>query len=65
MKKIKQYQSVRLITHKYTNENLRFGMLGTILEIYDEDNYEIEWYDDLGNVVLMCSFKIDDFEVLD
>ena len=46
MKKIKQYQSVRLITHKYTNENLRFGMLGTILEIYDEDNYEIEWYDD-------------------
>ena len=40
-------------------------MLGTILEIYDEDNYEIEWYDDFGNVVLMCSFKIDDFEVLD
>ena len=65
MKKPRQYQSVMLTTNKYIDDNLKKGMLGTILEVYDDENYEIEWYDDLGNVIWMCAFHIDDFDVLE
>lgn len=64
MKKIKLYQTVRLITDNYEEYNLNKGALGTILEIYDEENFEIEWYDSLGNVIYMCAFNIADFEVI-
>lgn len=65
MKKHREYQSVMLTTNKYIDDNLKKGMLGTILEVYDDENYEIEWYDDLGNVILMRAFNIDDFDVLE
>ncbi len=64
MRKIKLYQTVKLITDKYEESGLKRGTLGTVLEIYDEENFEIEWYDTLGNVIYMCAFNIVDFEVI-
>ncbi len=64
MEKIKLYQTVKLITDKFEEKGLKRGTLGTILEIYNEENFEIEWYDSLGNVVYMCAFNIFDFEVI-
>lgn len=64
MREIKLYQTVKLITDKYEESGLKRGTFGTILEIYDEENFEIEWYDMLGNVIYMCAFNIADFEVI-
>jgi len=64
MREIKLYQTVKLITDKYEENGLKRGTLGTILEIYDEENFEIEWYDTLGNVIYMCAFNVADFEVI-
>ena len=64
MLEIKLYQTVKLITDKYEENGLKRGTLGTILEIYDEENFEIEWYDTLGNVIYMCAFNIADFDVI-
>ena len=65
MKKIELYQTVRLVTNKYSNEGLVKGMRGTILDIYDAQTFEIEWYDDNGNVKTYFSFNIQDFEVVE
>ena len=43
MREIKLYQTVKLITDKYEESGLKRGTFGTILEIYDEENFEIEW----------------------
>ncbi len=64
MKKIKLYQTVKLITDKFEESGLKRGTPGIILEIHDEENFEIEWYDSLENVVYMCAFNISDFEVI-
>ena len=64
MLEIKLYQTVKLITDKYEENGLKRGTLGTILEIYDEENFEIEWYDTLRNVIYMCAFNIADFDVI-
>ena len=64
MEIIKLYQTVKLITDKYEDSGLKKGTIGTILEIYDEKTFEIEWYDLLGNVIYMCAFNINDIEVI-
>ena len=64
MEIIKLYQTVKLITDKYEDNGLKKGTIGTILEIYNEETFEIEWYDLLGNVIYMCAFNINDFEVI-
>lgn len=61
---IELYQSVRLITDKYAGEGLTKGMIGTILERYDDENYEVEWYDAAGNTVTFFAFHVKDFEVI-
>ena len=65
MNNIELYQKVRLITDKYESDGLTIGMIGTILEIYSENDYEIEWYDANGNVVNYFSFALQDFELVE
>ena len=65
MKKIELYQTVRLVTNKYSKDGLVKGMTGTILDIYNARTFEIEWYDDTGNVKTYFSFDIQDFEIVE
>ena len=64
MEKIELYQTVRLVTEKYENDGLHKGMIGTILEQWDEENFEIEWYDNKGDVVTIFSFRREEFELV-
>ena len=64
MEKIELYQTVRLVTEKYANDGLHKGMIGTILEQWDEENFEIEWYDNKGDVVTIFSFRREEFELV-
>ena len=62
MKQIALYQTVRLITDKYLEQGLKKGVEGIVLEKWDDENYEIQWFDDHGNTITFCSFHINDFE---
>ncbi len=65
MKSVTLYQQVRLITDKYLEKGLKKGVIGIVLEKYDDEHYEIEWFDNNDNSITFCSFHIDDFEVVD
>ena len=65
MKKVSLYQNVKLITDKYVKEGLKIGMTGIVLEKYDDEHFEIEWYDDSGNSVTNFAFSVNDFEVIE
>lgn len=65
MKKVSLYQTVRIVTDRRLAQGFKVGMVGTVLEQYDEENFEIECFDDLGNWVGCVSFHISDFEVID
>ena len=65
MKSVALYQQVRLITDKHLEKGLKKGAIGIVLEKYDDEHYEIEWFDNNYNSITFCSFHIDDFEVID
>ena len=65
MKKVSLYQTVRIVTDRCLAQGFKVGMVGTVLEEYDEENFEIECFDDFGNWVGCFSFHISDFEVID
>ena len=78
MKKVSLYQTVRIVTDRRLAQGFKVGMVGTVLEQYDEENFEIECFDDFGNNYLgyslssqdedkMSSIKTanTDFEVID
>ena len=65
MKKVSLYQTVRIVTDSRLAQGFKVGMVGTVLEQYDEENFEIECFDDFGNWVGCVSFHISDFEVID
>ena len=60
---MKQFQKVRLITDKYINDGIKKGDEGFILEVYDENNFEVEFSDSNGITIVLCSFKKEDIEL--
>lgn len=47
------YSKIKLVTNKYEKDGIAKGTLGIILEVYDEENYEIQFLDkdnELSNV---------------
>lgn len=65
MKKVSLYQTVRLVTNRFLDKGFKSGMIGVVLEQYDEEHFEIEFFDDFGNWVGCLAFHIDDIEVID
>lgn len=65
MNKVSLYQNVRLITDRYVEDGLKIGMTGIVLEKYDDEHFEIEWFNDSGNSVALFAFSINDFEVIE
>lgn len=45
------YSRVRLLTNKFTSEGLHQGAIGYIIEIRDEDAYEVEFSDAHGATI--------------
>ena len=57
------YSRVRLLTHRFQNEGLNYGALGYIIEIYDDDNYEVEFSNEQGVTIAIIVAKHDELEV--
>lgn len=64
MKTDELYKTVQLTTNKYADDGLHKGMIGTILEKHNDDTYEIEWYNDKGEVVNFFAFNKCDFVII-
>ena len=60
---MKQFQKVRLMTDKYVDEGVKKGDIGVILEVYDENNFEVDFSDRNGITILLYSFSKDEFEL--
>ena len=62
---MKQFEMVRLTTDRYNDEGLKKGDIGYILEIYDENNFEVEFSDNNGITIMLCSFSRNDLELVE
>jgi len=60
---MKQFQKVRLMTDKYVDEGVKKGDIGVILEVYDENNFEVDFSDRNGITILLYSFSKDELEL--
>ena len=59
------YQKVKLLTNKYIKEGIKKGDIGIILEIYDENNFEIEFSDADGFTIALFAFPREELEFID
>lgn len=48
---LKPYTIVKLITNRYHARGIDFGAIGTILDVYDDEAYEIEFSRDDGTTI--------------
>ena len=55
--KFELFQSVILVNDLYQSQHLYKGSVGTILEIYDEHNYEVEFCNDDGTTLFLDAFN--------
>ena len=60
---MKQFQKVRLMIDKYVDEGVKKGDIGVILEVYDENNFEVDFSDRNGITILLYSFSKDELEL--
>lgn len=45
---IKNYSRVRLLTNKYVPDGAQAGAIGSVIEVYDNGEYEVEFADAHG-----------------
>ena len=46
-----QYSRVRLVTDRFAKEGATRGMVGYVIEVYPDGNYEVEFSDKDGTTV--------------
>ncbi len=65
--KFKQFDGVRLITDKYVDQGFQYGIVGTIMDVYDGGAaYEVDFTSlEDEDPTLVKSFKEDELELED
>ena len=57
------YTRVRLLTDRFCEEGICTGALGYIIEVYNEDAYEVEFSDARGITVAQVVVKRKELEI--
>ena len=65
LERLMQFKVVRLKTNDYASLGVPFGSKGTILDVYGNDDYEVEFCNKIGETLLFQSFNIKDLELVD
>ncbi len=60
----KAYDKIIITTNKYKSDSVVIGTLATILEVYDDNNYEVQFYDRNGKTIDFFAIKKEDFKLL-
>jgi hypothetical protein len=50
--RLKQYSRVMLVTDNHEHEGAKRGMIGYIIEVYEDGNYEVEFSDPATGITL-------------
>jgi len=48
---LKPYSLVKLLTDRYQDRGVAAGTIGTILEVYEDEDYEVEFSRDDGTTI--------------
>jgi hypothetical protein len=59
------YSRVRLVTDQYKDEGVTKGDIGSVIEIYNETNYEVEFYGEDGADYAQIVVKEDEIEIVE
>jgi Domain of unknown function (DUF4926) len=59
------YQVVRLLTNNYQNEGIKKGDIGSIIEDYGDNHYEVEFSDSNGITIALLALPGGELEVID
>ena len=54
------YSAVRLVTDRFCEEGVCAGAIGYIVEVYNEDAYEVEFSDANGETIALFAARRDD-----
>lgn len=57
-----QYSRIRLLTDVYESEGVSVGAIGYIIEVYNDEAYEIEFSDDNGITIAQVVVKQNEVE---
>lgn len=59
---LNKYSRVRLLTDRFTDEGLCLGAIGYIIEVLDDDNYEVEFSDEQGITIATVVAHADELD---
>lgn len=62
---MQEYQKIKMKNNNYLEDGISQGDIGYILEVYDENNCEVEFSDENGNTYALQSINCKDFDVID
>ena len=57
-----QFSIVRLLSDRHRDEGASIGATGTIVEVYDDDAYEVEFSDTNGITIALLALPQDEVE---
>lgn len=57
-----QFSVVRLLSDRHRDEGVSIGATGTIVEVYDEEAYEVEFSDANGITIALLALPQDEVE---
>ena len=58
------FSRVKILTDKFQNRGVYAGDVGYIIEVYDENNYEVEVSDANGITIALFAAKTDEIQLL-
>ena len=56
------YSTVRLLTNRYQDRGVSAGAIGVILEVYDDEAYEVEFSREDGTTIAWFAVQQDEVE---
>ena len=61
-KRLQQFEKVRYVGENNKVPGIKYGVIGFILEVYDDGNYEVEFSDESGITIAWQAFSGEDIE---
>jgi hypothetical protein len=62
---INNYSRVRLLTSRYDQQGVSAGAIGYIIEVYDQEAYEVEFSDENGITIAQLAVPQREVELAD
>ncbi len=61
---LERYSRVQIVTDRYRSDGVPCGTVGIILDVYDNEAYEVEFFDDDGTSITFFSVQRDEVKLV-